>query len=43
MKQLISLRSFLREHHLPFGIVINQGEKLEWLTEEIIQIPVGWI
>jgi predicted AAA+ superfamily ATPase len=43
MKQLISLRSFVQEHHLPFGIVINQGEKLEWLTEEIIQIPVGWI
>jgi len=42
-KQLITLREFVKEHHLPFGMIINQGERMEWLCEEIIQVPVGWI
>ena len=43
MKQLMALQEFVREHHLPFGIVINQSERFKWLCEEIVQIPVGWI
>jgi len=43
MKKLTTLREFVKEHNLPFGIVINQSDKLEWLCEEIVQIPVGWI
>jgi len=43
IRQLTALREFVKEHDLPCGIVINQGERLAWLTEEIVQIPVGWI
>jgi uncharacterized protein len=43
MKKLTSLRTFVKEHGLPFGIVINQSNRLEWLCEEIVQIPLGWI
>jgi len=28
---------------LHVGIVINQAEKLEWLTPTILQVSVGWI
>jgi len=28
---------------LPFGMVINQSAEVMWLTDKIIQIPVGWI
>lgn len=42
-RHLIALRDFIREHNLPFGILINQSERIGWITEEILQIPVGWI
>jgi uncharacterized protein len=42
-KQLRSLESFIEEHQLPFGILINQSKKVEWLTAKIVQIPVGWL
>jgi len=43
MKKLTALREFVKEHKLLFGIVINQSDHITWLSEEIIQIPVGWI
>lgn len=43
LKHLISLRNFIKEHALSFGIVINQGERFEWITDEIVQIPAGWL
>lgn len=43
MRQLATLKTFVKEHHLPFGIIINQSGRLEWLSEEILQIPLGWI
>lgn len=43
LKQLSSLRSFVQEKKLPFGVLINQSDRLIWLCEEIVQIPVGWI
>lgn len=42
-KKLLTLSRFIEEHHLPFGVVINQSESVEWLTENIVQIPVGWL
>ncbi|NNM58369.1 MAG: ATP-binding protein [Legionellales bacterium] len=42
-KRLIALDNFIKERNLPFGIVINQSKECYWLTENIIQIPVGWI
>ncbi len=41
--QLKSLERFIEEHHLPFGLLINQSQEPEWLTPRIFQLPVGWI
>ncbi|MCK5883771.1 MAG: ATP-binding protein, partial [Bacteriovoracaceae bacterium] len=40
LKQLTSLQNFIKDHNLPYGIVINNSEKPERLSEKIIQIPV---
>lgn len=42
-RQLRSLTEFIQEHQLPFGIVINQADRIEWLTNTIIQIPAGYV
>ncbi|MGD9153813.1 MAG: DUF4143 domain-containing protein [Gammaproteobacteria bacterium] len=43
MRQLVTMTNFIKEHRVPFGIVINQSQKVEWLTSDIVQIPVGWL
>ena len=43
VNQLLSLTQFVHEHQLPFGMVINQSSSVEWLSPQIVQIPVGWI
>jgi predicted AAA+ superfamily ATPase len=40
-QQLKALSEFIDNQKLPFGLVINQAEKVEWLTETILQVPVG--
>ncbi|MDP3558992.1 MAG: ATP-binding protein [Legionellaceae bacterium] len=42
-RQLRAMTEFIQEHHLPFGVVVNQAEKIEWLTKDIIQVPVGYL
>ncbi len=42
-RQLKSLTEFILTHQCPYGIVINQSDQIEWLTEHIVQIPVGYI
>ncbi len=41
--QLRWLDEFVIENKLPFGIIINQADVAEWLTEKIIQIPAGFL
>lgn len=41
LKQLTSLRQFVKKHQLPFGIVVNNSEELRLISEDIIQIPAG--
>ena len=43
LRQLTALRQFIHEHNLPFGILVNQAENIEWLTPDIVQIPAGWL
>ena len=43
IKTLTALSAFVKEHKLPFGVLINQSDEVTWLTPEIIQIPVGWV
>ena len=40
-KQLQTLTGFIEKNNLEFGLLINQSERIEWLTNKIIQIPVG--
>lgn len=40
-RSLTALKSFVKEHQLPFGVVINNSAEPHMLTEQIIQIPAG--
>ena len=42
-RSLIALSQFIKEHKLPFGVVINNSQKAEMLSEHIIQIPASLI
>lgn len=43
MKQLKTLSEFVKDHQLPFGMLINQADRIEWLTPEIVQVPVNFL
>ena len=40
LKKLTSLKKFVEDHNLPYGLVINSSKDVKLLTEKIIQIPV---
>jgi uncharacterized protein len=40
---LKSLIAFVKDNKLPMGMIINQSEQVEWITPEIVQVPVGWL
>ena len=40
---LKSLTAFVKDNGLPMGMLINQGARVEWITPEIVQVPVGWL
>jgi predicted AAA+ superfamily ATPase len=42
-RQLRSMTEFIQEHRLPFGVLINQADRIEWLTKNIIQVPAGYL
>ena len=39
--QLKSLSAFSEQENCPYGIVVSNAEKVQMLTETIIQIPAG--
>ena len=41
LNELRSLDQFVIEHNLPFGIVVNQANSVEWINPRLIQVPVG--
>lgn len=41
LKQLASLTKYIQDNDLPFGLLINQSDHIFWLTEKILQVPVG--
>ncbi len=41
LKQLTSLKKFIKDNNLEYGIVINNSSEVRMLSEEIIQIPVS--
>ncbi len=38
-----SITDFVRTYELPFGIVVNNGDKIQNLSKELIQIPVTYL
>lgn len=42
-RQLRSMTEFIETHRLPFGLIINQADRIEWLTKNIVQVPAGYI
>jgi uncharacterized protein len=40
-RDLTSLSKFIEDNQLPFGIVINNSEKVLQISDKIIQIPAG--
>jgi predicted AAA+ superfamily ATPase len=41
LKKLASLSKYIDDNNLNFGIVLNQSDRIFWLTENILQIPIG--
>lgn len=41
LKQLSSLTKYIEDNALPFGLLINQSDHIFWVTEKILQIPIG--
>ena len=39
--QLRTLNDFIVNNHLPFGLLANQSDRMEWLTDNILQVPAG--
>lgn len=40
-RDLISLRKFIEENQVPFGMVVNLSENVQVIAERILQIPAG--
>lgn len=43
LRELQVLSDFVKEFSLPFGILINQSDRVTWLNSHVVQIPVGWV
>lgn len=41
--ELHALRSFVDDHRLPLGVIINNAAEVAWLDNKIIQIPAGYL
>lgn len=40
--KLRTLKDFVEQHNLPYGIVIDNGESVRWLTEKIVALPFSY-
>jgi uncharacterized protein len=40
-KKLASLTKYINDNNLNFGILLNQSDRIFWLTENILQLPIG--
>ncbi len=43
LKQITALIQFIEENQLKLGLVINNSARVEWITEKVVQIPVGYL
>lgn len=42
-RQLTSLENFVKNHELPFGLLINQADKACWLSSCVFQLPANYL
>ncbi len=42
VQKLRSLTDFVSVHSRPFGIVVNQADRISWLSPSLLQIPIGY-
>ena len=42
LNKIRAIRDFVKEHDLTYGIVIDNGEKIRWLTDKIVAIPFSF-
>lgn len=42
-KKFTSLRHFIDEYELPFGLIINNGKDVRYLDKNIIQLPLSFL
>ncbi len=42
-RQLKGMTEFIQAQKIPFGIVINQSEHMEWVTPSILKVPVHYL
>ena len=43
LKELSALTKYISDNNIPFGLLINQCERMFWVTDNILQVPVGII
>ena len=39
--QLRTLNDFIIKNNVSFGMLVNQSDRMEWLTDNILQVPIG--
>lgn len=42
-KSLVTLKKFVLEHNLKYGILVNNSATVEWIAPGILQVPVGFL
>ena len=43
IKQLSSLTKYIEDYNLPFGLLVNQCDHVFWVTDNILQVPIGML
>lgn len=41
LKELSALTKYISDNELSFGLLINQSDRMVWVTENILQVPIG--
>ena len=42
-RNLKNLEAFIVDHHLEFGLLINQSEHARWISRSVFQLPVNYL
>ncbi|MCK4378383.1 MAG: hypothetical protein KAW01_03520 [Deltaproteobacteria bacterium] len=42
-QSLKGLKNFIKGRQCSFGIIVNRGQRIEFITDKIIQVPVHYL